>query len=306
MKRLIVNSIILTTTVLVLFVGLAFLCSRVPLWHNETKAFYSTRSFILQEPEQYEVLIAGSSKGMLFTENTMNDSLEIILDANATNISKIGAGVLPMNVMLKYFYATGNETRHIIRFVDTQDFYSSYSNEYNDFLDTEPLNPTLARIAWEEDIAPKMFAKYIQSKFRWEWLHLDNIRPDKLYVKQLPEVDTTRIRKRLEVLYPQGTDQENFERYSNHFYRFIETAQAHNSKVTFVMLPHKLGPLPGHQQVIDLLENIKLKYGIEYYDYSADLNELKYFTDHDHLNALGVAYVLRNHLKPIVEKEKTP
>lgn len=306
MKQVVLKSLGVAATAFTLFLLLVLLVlNEVPVKRNNGKtAFLETRLFQLKNnPQHYDVLIVGSSRAVQFSEHVNNDSLEIILGKKTTNISHVGAGIIPMNMMLRYFYESGNTADHIIRFVDNHEFYSRYANEQCNFLQTEPFDLNMLQLAVEEGLAFDRYFGYAQSKYRSKWLNMTSLQPDYRFLEQMDHADSVAIAKRMKILYPDGEDTLRFPKYKADFYHFVDIASQHNSKVTFVMPPHLLGPQPGHERVLQVLDSIKQDKGIEYYDYSDSINDVSLFANHDHLNTPGTVYMMQHYLKPIVSED---
>jgi lysophospholipase L1-like esterase len=72
-------------------------------------------------------------------------------------------------------------------------------------------------------------------------------------------------------------------------------------RIRIVTPPTLLGELPGMAAFIESAQQIATKHGADFVDASGEMQDLRYFQDHDHLNAAGVAEFARRFLEPAVD-----
>ncbi|MDX2002569.1 MAG: hypothetical protein SFW35_09050 [Chitinophagales bacterium] len=305
MIRKLLNLLLIFCVAIGILLGLTFFFSYLPFWKNNKIAYQQpTKLFRLQQQENYDVVINGASRVNLFSPYTNNDTIEKILGRKIFNLGKIGVGVVPNKILLQYFYDKGNKAKHLIQFIDIHSLYTYQINENSDFLADEPFDSRLLVLAFRNGITNAKLAHYYQNKFTFSWINQKPTDSSSTDFRVVREIDPEKVKKRIDNLYFDGVDTVAFRYYSKVLKELVDIAQANQTKVTFVLLPHHLGKLPGTDRVMALLNEIKKEKGVEIYDYTNEPFGLELFLDLDHLNSNGVTHFTANYLKPILEKEK--
>jgi hypothetical protein len=115
-------------------------------------------------------------------------------------------------------------------------------------------------------------------------------------------LDPDKLAERMNSLYPEGINREIFNRYRGVLLQIFEMAKAHGSRIIIIMPPTLLGNEPGLPMVEDFLEGYMSHYDIVLRNLTGEMQEAKYFADHDHLNSLGFEYFVTTYLLPLLSE----
>ncbi len=113
----------------------------------------------------------------------------------------------------------------------------------------------------------------------------------------LQELDERRIERRLVELYPNGRTAGFDPVYERELDRIAGMAAKFDARLVFVIPPTLLGQTPGHDRLTELLEGMRDRRGIPFFDFSTAIEEIRYFDDPNHLNASGVDHFAREYLR---------
>lgn len=271
---------------------------------------WTTEANLLHIPadKNFDLLILGTSHARSLARARNHLRMEKILGRDIINLSQGlgGGGLLNQFAFLKYFYKQDNTADTIVYFIDPFVFYNPYFDSKDELYVYEPARFGFFSVLLNLGFDPGVIYTYLYSKFTERWLghHPFSWKSES---SQIENINAVSVFKRYNVVYPNDLDEEVFRDKSALFERitaYIDKKQNHN--LIFVV-PPGLIEWPGHDNMISLLKEIKIQYGIPYYDFSDSMKELEYYKDHDHLNTKGVEYFTRNYLKPLFEEpSKTP
>ena len=255
--------------------------------------------------EHVPVVLLGTSRGRVFSRDGNHERVEKILGEKFVNLSKGGGGgLMPAEVHLSWFYHKGNTVDHVIYLVDPWVFYSSNSNENNNFfLRDEPFE---FFIFWKllRDGYPitRLFA-YLQMTSVTDWKKISKYGDpglDNLVLKAIDEKKTEDARKN----YLEGFDRGSFVAYGPVVSRINRMVREHGGKITYVMLPLLMKDFPGLTEVDAFLKEAALREeGMDYINCASCMQETKYYYDHMHFNKVGVEYFLNTCILPILHGE---
>lgn len=262
-------------------------------WNSEAHLYGVPKNTV------YDIIILGASHGRVLSSTGNHLRLEEILSKKILNLSKTSAGVIPAKIYLEYFYSQGNSTKIVYYIIDPFIFYSSKWNEDNYFLEDEPFKFDFLAVALRQKLSKEVIINYIRSKFSYFWFVGQKPVMIKSQDDFLMAINNEAVQKRLQVLYPQGISNNNFERYIEILEEIIVLANKNNNHVVFIFPSTLLGDLPGKEKVLHALEAIKQKNNIEIYDFSDAVKDSWYFSDHDHFNTIGVEMFTSRYLKLI-------
>lgn len=279
------------------------LIASIPVWRYDFKN-HTTESNLLVIPttpnqRHFPLLMMGTSHARIFSRNDSHMVLERILGKSMLNISKGGGhgGLLPEYLFLKYFYNNGNKAETIFYFLDPWVLYSTEWNEENYFLTDEPIDLAFFLSLLKEGVAKEAIMNYLKSKITSLWIYM---KPQEMSKnnKVIPFVNEELIKKRVDSLYIDGLNQENFQKYNQLFKRIVTLAHDNGARFVVIIPSTLLGEMPGTKQVRQLTKEL----GIEFYDASTAIKESKYYYDLDHFNFAGIEIFTEYILKPIYDK----
>jgi hypothetical protein len=206
-----------------------------------------------------------------------------------------------MSIMADYFFTTGNTCSKTLYFIDSQSFYMRELNENHDFLEKEPINFTLMRLALAYGMDGNRMASYFQSKFRPQWI---TSMPNALspIVDSVATIDPHKVKLRWQNMFPDTLEEEMANHYVNRLDDLIDLLHQNHCEVVFIVPPTLLGVLPGDAFLLALLEKKRIEEGIVYLDLSQAILEPQLYEDLDHLNTKGTILLMENYIKPLTDK----
>ncbi len=250
---------------------------------------------------EYDLLLMGSSHGRIFSRSGNHLKVERILGLKMANISRSGAGVVPEQTYLEYFYLKGNKTRTIVYFIDPFALSTVKWNERLYFLTDEPFKFEFLPLLFKNGIETDVIYNYVKSKFLKSWQKDHGmITEDATYC--LKHIVQESVEKRTAAIYPDGFKPAVFNNYLDELEKTIKFAQRHTCRLIFIIPPTLLGWTPGQPQLLGRLKFFKEKFGVPFYDYSMVIRKPQLFYNHDHMNVRGVAFFTSSYLKPIVRQ----
>jgi hypothetical protein len=258
---------------------------------------------IIPDNLRKDLLILGSSHARIFTRDKNHQRVEKILQKSMLDIGKGGGegGIITNLVMLKLFYARGNNADQIVYFIDAWPFFTPKWNEKSYFLTTEPIDWQLLKICLQYHVDKDVLINYFKSKYTVEWMER---KPKTREINEdaLKDISQESIKKRMESLYIEPYDDKVFAHYAARLEEVMQLAAQHHTKLSFVFPSTLLDDNRGKEKVVALLEQFKSKYGTAYFDYSDAIKDYHYYYDHDHLNTKGVVYFTEHFLKGVVDR----
>ncbi|MBI2613554.1 MAG: hypothetical protein HYW62_02185 [Candidatus Levybacteria bacterium] len=286
---------------------------------------------------EYDFLLMGTSHTQVFYDHIV----EKIIQKKMKNLATGAAGVVPEKIFLTCFFEANNKTNQVIYFLDPWALYSSRWNEDNYILQQEGIEYSYLSKLIENKVSTKVVFNYFRDKltdnsdkFMRELLMPKTISPEKIKPvenlqpdnKEIPSEDSAKVeagkrearmaqktpeeqqlanqaedKQRLEISYNEGLSDKNFSKYSKHVEQIILLAKKNDAAISFIIPPTLMGEMPGHDNVIKLLSELKKKYKTEYFDFALEMQKQEFYWDREHLNVKGVEYFTQNYLKDLVK-----
>lgn len=254
-------------------------------WETESSLF------VIPENTHYDVMIMGNSHGRQFSRGSNHKYFEEKMQKKMMNVARGlgGGGITNMLINLEYFYCKNNSVDTILYFIDPYVFYYEEWNEGSTFLNDEPLDPLYFGLCVKHHISKNGLLNYARTKFSDEWMGKV---PLQYHFNSLTNADTVAIHKRLSTLYMRSAQEGEFQKYAIKLESIIQILQNKNAHVTFIIPPTLLGKQPQADRLLKLLEEMKTKYGIAYFNHFDKVLDPAMYTDHDHLNEAGVRFYI--------------
>lgn len=287
---------------IVLFVVLTFIWVSVPQWRFQfTNKDTESNLLIMPSNENLDIVMLGTSHGRTFSRYGNHQRVENILQSRILNLSKgNGGGPFVESLFLSYFYEQKNKADVVLYFIDPWVFYSAKWNEENFFLSEEPLNLNFLTLALKYGTDKQVIFNYLKTKLGVGWLLTKPTISLLSDEKSLAMVDKEAVEKRIENLYPDGTNEDYARLQMRYMENMLDLASQNKTKTIFIIPPTLLGNLPGHAQLIKRLEEWKKTYSIEFFDFSDSMSNPSLYADHDHLNSKGIDVFTQKFIKPIL------
>lgn len=290
--------------------GLLYLGVKLASRNAESKEYHNFNTeenvVITPKDKHFDFLFLGLSHARNFSRHHNHERVEKILHRNFLNYGKGGGkgNIANQYVFLKYFLSRGNTTDHIYYVLSMPMFFAERLDENAYTYQDEMLDPDFFyQVLTGPDVnkGEKLYT-YIRSKFDKRWRTKYGPWSAKINDNVLEKFDTTQIVDGFKKAYVNGLEFDTFEKNKKLMKETIELARKNNIGVTFIVTPSTFGEWPGHQEVMQFMQELKKEYGTDVYDYSkVYLHQKKYFYDHHHLNTEGVVKFTEEYLKPMME-----
>lgn len=300
--RLVIKCTLFVVALIAIAGALAFLSNILPQRYTYPPGSTSSTLLVLGEDEQYDLLFMGASHAYFFMDQGNHSLISTQLDKKVASIAHgSGAGIVPMSIMTDYFFAKGNTCKKAIYLIDSQSFFSRWFNEEQGFLQSEPMDFLLFRLAIKHHMENNALGGYFQSKLRPDWWQTKPV-PLAPITDSITKIDPVAVKRRIENMFPDSLNTSIAAHYKEKMDALVGVLKQHHCEVLFVVPPSLLGKLPGDDYLLALLDGYKQKDGIEYLDLSSSITDPTMYVDHDHLNSKGVRHLLTKYLQPHIEK----
>lgn len=296
---------------------------------------FLTSACTAPKDEKYDFVLMGTSHGQVFYKHIV----EPIISKKMKNLASGAAGIIPQKIQLECFFQAHNKTDKVVYLLDPWILHSNRWNESNYILQQENIEYSYLVKLLENNVDSKVLFNYFRDKlidnydkFMRELLTplvpivktkpviQEEVKkrqnPDEEYAaneaqkreatmaQKTPEeqkvLNAAEDKQRLEILYDQGIKKEYFNKYSKELEKVILVAKKNNAQIVFIIPPTLMGKLPGHDNTIELLAQLKKTYGINYFDLSVEMQNQDFYWDREHLSRSGVEYFTQNYLKKIL------
>jgi hypothetical protein len=259
---------------------------------------------VMPESEHRDVVILGTSHAYVcarFQEHQAATERE--LDRTVFNMAIAqGGGIKPARFYLETYFEQGNTAEHVVYLIDPFVFFTAGSNEQHRFVYMEPFRLRFLAKMIRNGYHYQQIVTYFRSKFRSQWLFQ---KPDVLicHAKGYPPelVTPDRIAKRIKSLYPDGLQDDVFERYQREFLKIVARCKAQDVQLNVAVPPTLLGQEPGHAAVMTWLETLRARGDITLDDFSTAITDPQRYYNLDHLNLSGIEELMGQHLRPVLD-----
>jgi len=261
-----------------------------------------SNTLIIKSNHKYDLMFIGISHARTFSRWGNHEIVEKILNKKIINIGQ-GSGICGINEQLfylQYFYSNGNKVDTIALVLSppmlTSEELAIASNTFN--LEVFDLNFLYQYLMFDSENKYQRIIEYSQSKLKSKWIHL---MPDHKIGKidSLIKIDKVKVDQIL-LARQKNINMQRFKKSCYQVEKIIKLAERNNSKVVFMIPPALFGKWPGHNQTCDFAKKMKIKYKINFYDFSESVFKPEYYSDHHHLNTKGVKYFTNIYLKPVI------
>jgi hypothetical protein len=206
-----------------------------------------------------------------------------------------------------------HQTKNVLYVADSFAFYSRKWNEdrFGDakLLRATPFDPYTSWLLFQhsrhDGVDPRAVADYLtgfstinnRDRFRkdvWE----GELQFDRVYRPSAAEV-----KGRIAYLFPDSRREAALAHYVAEFAKIVELARQRNVGVVVIKMPipgQFRTLLPNEAAFDEAMAPAAAKRGISFYDFSAELDEPRFYFDTDHLNRVGVGELYARHLKTIL------
>lgn len=309
MKQLGKSALLFVAIGLLIYAGLAAAAEQLLVRNGHSNPLFKIAT---ADTRDYDWVILGASHAMTLDFGGFNALMERETGLRILNLASQGTGPLYNRFVLEHFLRT-HRARNLLYVVDSFTFTSRAWNE-DRFSDAKlirgtPFEAAIAQLmsnyVRHDGVSPRALLDYLtgfskinnRDRFQrdaWE----GEAQFDRVY-----RPSATAARKRIAYLYPDATAPDVIARYLRDFAGLIEIARRHDIRVIAVKLP-TLAPfhnqLP-NEAAFDLASTqVLTDHAVPLHDFSAALDDLRFYFDTDHLNRAGVAELFQRRLKPLL------
>ncbi|HVZ42847.1 MAG TPA: hypothetical protein VHA82_03470 [Ramlibacter sp.] len=260
-------------------------------------------------------LILGTSHAMPLDFGGFGATMREATGQTIVNLAAQGTGPVYSRLVLRQ-YLRRHKAANVLYVADAFAFQSRAWNE-DRFGDAK----LLARTPFDASLAAAL-AGYVRTEgVSWRaWLdyvsgfskinnrqrfELDAWEGEAQFERQW-RASSTSVKKRIDYLYPDGAaadTQATQARYLAELDRLLRDARASGARVTVIQMPVPAvfrAQLPRQADFEAALARTASLAGAEYHDYSASIDEPRFYFDSDHLGRTGVQMLFDRELKPLL------
>ncbi len=299
---------------LVIVTGIIYVGGEVASRKAKSREYYNFNTeenvIITPKNEHFDFVILGLSHARNFSRHNNHKRVEEILNRTFINLGKGGGkgNIANQYVYFKYFLSRGNTAEHIYYFLSMPMFFAKRLDENAFTYQYEVLEPCFFyQVLTGPDVnkGEKLYS-YVRSKFDKRWRKGYGPWSEKSRDIVLEKVDSAKIEHGFKLAYVDGLEFDTFEKNKGLMKETLELARKNNIGITFIVTPSTFGQWPGHEEVMQFMDELKKGYGTNVYDFSnVYLGQKQYFYDHHHLNTDGVVKFTREYFKSVVDKENS-
>ncbi len=297
MKPLAKSAFVFVAIGLALYCGAYYAAERIMDRTGRSNAFFKIAK--LEEPT-VDWLILGASHAMPLDFADFNSGMERETGLKIANLAAPGAGPLYNRFVLEHFLRE-HRARNLLYVLDSFAFYSRTWNEER-FADAKllrrtPFEPAIAQRLWDyvlhENVDPRAALDYVSgfSKINNRERFEPDVWEGEAQFERVYRPSSSATAKRIAYLFPDKTSEEARARYLVVFSSLVALAQHEGMRVVVVKLPvppQFRGQLPDEAAFDAALARVLEPRGIPLRDFSAALDEPRFYFDTDHLNRTGL------------------
>jgi len=294
---------------LLIYAGIYLAAERLMYRNGHSNPFFKIAT---SEVKAFDWVILGASHAMPLDFADFNAVMQRETGLKIINLASPGTGPLYNRFVLEAFLRN-HSTKNLLYVADSFAFYARAWNEdrFGDakLLRATPFDPAIASLLLQysrtEGVDPRAVADYLtgfskinnRDRFqrdRWE----GELQFDRVY---RPSAAATK--KRIGYLFPETRREAAFGRYLAQLNRLFEIAMQDNVRVVVIKVPTPgqfRALLPSEATFDAAMASATAKHGIGFGNFSAELDEPRFYFDTDHLNRAGVGELFARHLKAIL------
>jgi len=238
-------------------------------------------------------------------------------EAQERKIRRPGTGPLYNLFVLERFLRT-HRTRNLLYVVDSFTFTSRAWNE-DRFSDAKlirgtPFEAAIAQLmsnyVRHDGVSPRALLDYLTgfSKINNRDRFQRDVWEGEAQFDRVYRSSATAISKRIAYLYPDAMAPGVIARYLRDFASLVEIARQHNIRIIAIKLPTLAlfhNQLP-NEAAFDLVSTqVLTDHAVPLHDFSAALDDPRFYFDTDHLNRAGVTELFQRWLKPLLTMPST-
>jgi len=309
MKRLGQSAIVFVAIGLVIYAGVYFAAERLMYHNGRSNPFFK---IAIAEDRPYDWAILGASHAMPLDFADFNAQMQRETGLRIINLASPGTGPLYNRFVLEHFLRR-HRAGNVLYVLDSFAFYSRMWNE-DRFADAKllrgtPFDPAIAERLWDysrrEDVDIRAVLDYVTgfSKINNSERFQQDIWEGEPQFDRVYRTSATAVRSRIAYLYPDSAAPAALARYLAEFSAMLEFADRAGVHVAVIKVPTPAQfrtRLPDEGAFDEAVSRLLATRAIALHDFSASMDDPRFYFDTDHLNRAGLTEFLSLHLKDIL------
>ena len=294
---------------LLIYAGAYFASERLMYRNGHSNPFFK---IVTSEAKAFNWVILGASHAMPLDFADFNGLMQDETGMKIINLASPGTGPLYNRFVLEAFLRD-HTAKNVLYVADSFAFYSRTWNE-DRFGDAKLLRATPfdLRTVWslweysrQEGIDPRAVADYFTgfSKINNRDRFQKDVWEGELQFDRVYRPSAAAVKSRIAYLFPDSGREVAVARYLTEFAGMLELAEQRNVRVVVIKMPTPgqfRALLPNEAAFDEAMRAAVASRGIGFNNFSAELDEPRFYFDTDHLNRVGVAELFARHLKAIL------
>ena len=294
---------------LMIYAGIYLAAERLMYRNGHSNPFFKIAT---TDVKAFDWVILGASHAMPLDFADFNGLMQNETGLKILNLASPGTGPLYNRFVLEAFLRD-HTVKNVLYVADSFAFYSRTWNEdrFGDakLLRATPFDPDTAwlllRYSRSEAIDPRALADYIAgfSKVNNRDRFQKDIWEGELQFDRIYRQSAAAVKSRIAYLFPDPGREAALARYMTEFAKLLELAERRNIRVVAIKVPTPAqfrALLPNEPAFDEAMTAEVRRRGIGFYDFSAELDEPRFYFDTDHLNRGGVTELFGRHMKAIL------
>jgi hypothetical protein len=269
------------------------------------------------ERSEFDWVVLGASHAMPLDFDDFNDFMERETGQHILNLASPGTGPLYNRFVFEHFVDT-HKAKNLLYVVDSFAFYSPAWNEER-FADAKllrrtPLKPAIARRLLEYSrqagVDPRAALDYVSgfSKLNNRERFEPDIWEGEKQFDRTFRPSAAATRSRIAYLYPNPPDEAQLSRYLSEFEALLDEAQRREMGIVVIKTPLPADfrrRLPDEQKFDMAMGALLRARQVPFHDFSAAMDEPRFYFDTDHLNRTGLRQFFQNSLRELLVRPHT-
>ena len=315
MRPLFKPAILFVAIGLAIYAALYYAAEQLMYRNGHSNAFFKIAT--AAEPD-FDWVILGASHAMPLDFADFNSGMRRDTSLRIINLASPGTGPLYNRFVLEEFLRR-HRARSLLYVVDSFAFRARTWNEdrFGDakLLRATPFTPALARrfiaYARRDSVDPRAALDYVTGFSKIN--NRDRFRPDMFegepQFERVHRPSASALRSRIAYLYPQPPAPGALSRYLSVFEDLLALAERRGLRVAVIKMPLPAAfraQLPDEKGFDEAIAPVLARHSIVLRDFSASLDDPKFYLDTDHLNRTGLSEFYASSLRTILLQPTTP
>lgn len=294
---------------LLIYAGVYLAAERLMYRNGHSNPFFKIAT---SEAKAFDWVILGASHAMPLDFADFNSLMQGETGLKIVNLASPGTGPLYNRFVLEAFLR-GHTAKNVLYVADSFAFYSRIWNEdrFGDakLLRATPFDPATAWLLLQysrsEAVDPRALADYMTgfSKINNRDRFQKDIWEGESQFDRVYRPSAAAVKSRIAYLFPESGREAGLSRYMMEFAKLLELAEQRHIGVVVIKMPTPgqfralLPNEPAFDEAITAAANSRR---VSFNNFSAELDEPRFYFDTDHLNRAGVAELFVRYLKAIL------